>query len=79
MDLVPVRLEEVGARPELRGGVRGEEDLQGQRAAGRLVGNLGKFATCNESCCTQPCCDIKLSLTKNVMVATNDGNPTQAD
>ena len=35
-----VRLEEVGARPELRGGVRGEEDLQGQRAAGRLVGDL---------------------------------------
>ena len=70
MDLVSVRLEEVGARPELRGGVRGEEDLQGQRAAGRLVGNLGKFATCR---------DIKLSLTKNGMVATNDGNPTQAD
>ena len=35
-----VRLEEVGAGPELRRGVRGEEDLQRQRAAGRLVGDL---------------------------------------
>ena len=35
-----VRLEEVGARPELRRGVRGEEDLQRQRAARRLIGDL---------------------------------------
>ena len=35
-----VRLEEVGAGPELRRWVRGEEDLQRQRAARRLVGDL---------------------------------------
>ena len=40
LDLVSVGLEEVGAGPELRRGVRGEEDLQRQRAARRLVGDL---------------------------------------
>ena len=39
-----VRLEEVGAGPKLRRGVRGEEDLQRQRAARRLVGDLRGIA-----------------------------------